>query len=140
MSPRHQSSEASLSAPASSTASNACRLAGMSETTATFIRQEPSYRSLRSSRDVELWVASGALWPLARCRSAGTRRAARTSRAHGTPLLVGFPGLGAAVLGQILDALAGAPLRVVVLHRVDQLAHEARREVHARYDHARHLL
>src|ERR1700722_739266 len=102
MSPRHQSSEASLSATASSTASNACRLAWMSETTATFIGPGPS---------------NGA-----------------------APLLVGFPGLGTAVLGQVLDALAGAPLRVVVLHRVDQLAHEARREVHARDDHARHLL
>src|SRR3984957_11921186 len=102
MSPRHQSSEASLSATASSTASNACRLAWMSETTATFIGPGPS---------------NGA-----------------------APLLVGFPGLGTAVLGQVLDALAGAPLRVVVLHRVDQLAHEARREVHTRDDHARHLL
>src|ERR1700722_3685756 len=102
MSPRHQSSEASLSATASSTASNACRLAWMSETTATFIGHRPS---------------NGA-----------------------APLLVGFPGLGTAVLGQVLDALAGAPLRVVVLHRVDQLAHEARGEVDAGYDHAGNLL
>ena len=29
-------------------------------------------------------------------------------------------------LGQVLDALAGAPLGVVVLHRLDQLLHEAR--------------
>ena len=32
-------------------------------------------------------------------------------------------------LGEVLDALAGAPAAVVVLHRVDQLAHEAGREV-----------
>src|SRR5436853_5795169 len=36
----------------------------------------------------------------------------------------------AAELGQVLDALARLPLRVVVLHRVDQLAHEARGQVH----------
>src|SRR5207249_6555513 len=51
-----------------------------------------------------------------------------------------WPCLRPAVLGQVLDALARAPLGVVVLHRVDQLAHEARREVDARDDHARHLL
>ena len=42
-------------------------------------------------------------------------------------------------LGQIPDALTGRPLGVVVLHRVDQLAHEARREVDARDDDPRHL-
>ena len=38
------------------------------------------------------------------------------------------------ILRQALDALAGAPLGVVVLHGVDQLAHEARGEVDARHD------
>src|SRR5271167_3611369 len=55
-------------------------------------------------------------------------------------LLLLRAGLRPAVLGQVLDALAGAPLGVVVLHRVDQLAHEARREVDAGYDHAWNLL
>src|SRR5258708_23440120 len=48
--------------------------------------------------------------------------------------------LVATVLGQVLDSLAGPPLGVVVLHRVDQLAHEARREVHAGDDHAGDLI
>src|SRR5271157_4628154 len=55
-------------------------------------------------------------------------------------LLLLRAGLRTAVLGQILDALAGAPLGVVVLHRVDQLAHEARGDVDTRDDHARNLL
>ena len=46
----------------------------------------------------------------------------------------------AAELGQVLDALAGPPLGVVVLHRVDQLAHEPRREVDAGDDHAGDLV
>ena len=41
---------------------------------------------------------------------------------------------------EVLDALAGVPLGVVVLHRVDQLAHEARREVDAGDDDAGDLL
>jgi hypothetical protein len=40
----------------------------------------------------------------------------------------------AAPLGKALDPLAGAPLGVVVLHGVDELAHEARGEVHAGHD------
>src|SRR5205085_3387060 len=40
-------------------------------------------------------------------------------------------------LRQVLDALPGAPLGVVVLHGVDQLAHEARGEVDARDHDAR---
>src|ERR1700730_11238209 len=55
-------------------------------------------------------------------------------------LLLLWPGLRPAVLGKVLDALAGAPLGVVVLHRVDQLAHEARGHVHAGDDHAGNLL
>ena len=51
-------------------------------------------------------------------------------------VVVGLP-LG---LGQLPDALARRPLGVVVLHRVDQLAHEARREVDAGDDDARHLV
>src|SRR5262249_47749598 len=98
-SPRHQSSVASVSAMASSVASNACRLPWMSEMTATFIY----------------------------------RRAALL-------VLLLWPSLAPAELGQVLDALAGPPLRVVVLHRVDQLAHEARGEVHTGDDHARNLL
>src|SRR5690349_18056993 len=43
-------------------------------------------------------------------------------------------------LGQVLDALAGAPLGVVVLHRLDQLLHEAGRQVDAGDHHARYLL
>ena len=43
-------------------------------------------------------------------------------------------------LGQVLDPLAGLPLGVVVLHGVDQLAHELRREVDARHDDAGDLL
>ena len=42
-------------------------------------------------------------------------------------------------LGQVPDALAGAPLREVVLHGLDQLVHEARREVDARHHHSRDL-
>ena len=42
-----------------------------------------------------------------------------------------------AELGQVLDALGRLPLREVVLHGVDQLAHEARRQVDARDDDAR---
>src|SRR5207249_1662143 len=46
--------------------------------------------------------------------------------------------LGAARrLRQIPDPLAGRPLRVGVLHRVEQLLHELRREVHAPDDDAR---
>ena len=45
----------------------------------------------------------------------------------------------AVVLRQQLDALAGRPLRVVVLQRVDQLAHEERREVDAHDGDAGHL-
>ena len=44
------------------------------------------------------------------------------------------------VLGQALDALARAPLGVVVLHGVEQLAHEARREVDAGHDDAGDLV
>src|SRR5438094_3969588 len=55
-------------------------------------------------------------------------------------LLVLWAGLRTAILGQGLDSLARTPLGIVVLHRVDQLAHEAGREVHARDHHARHLL
>src|SRR3954471_13405383 len=43
-------------------------------------------------------------------------------------------------LGQALDALAGSPLAVVVLQRVDQLAHETSGEVDPRDDHAGDLL
>src|ERR1700684_1571497 len=98
--PRHHSSAASLAATASRVASKACRLACMSEMTATFIA-------------------------VADCCAA---------------LLLLRAGLRPAVLGQVLDALAGAPLGVVVLHRVDQLAHEARGEVHAGHNHAWNLL
>src|ERR1700704_4826920 len=52
---------------------------------------------------------------------------------------VAVPG-GTAVLGQVLDPLPGLPLGEVVLHRVDQLAHELRREVHAGGDDAGDLL
>src|SRR5271157_1154513 len=77
-----------------------------------------------------------------RCKgAAGPRRAARRPEVvAATPSLLARRLLAAAVLGQVLDALAGAPLGVVVLHRVDQLAHESRREVHARDDHARNLV
>ena len=47
---------------------------------------------------------------------------------------------GAAVLGQVLDALAGLPLRVVVLHRVDQLPHELGAQVDPRDDDAGDLV
>src|SRR5439155_18430081 len=40
-------------------------------------------------------------------------------------------------LRQVPDPLAGRPLRVGVLHRVEQLLHELRREVHAPDDDAR---
>src|SRR5437588_7223229 len=43
-------------------------------------------------------------------------------------------------LGQVLDALLRLPLGVVVTHRIDQLLHEAGREVDPRHDDARHLL
>src|SRR3954464_3790545 len=43
-------------------------------------------------------------------------------------------------LGQALDALAGSPLAVVVLQRVDQLAHEAGGEVDPGDDDAGNLL
>src|SRR5215208_3134286 len=43
-------------------------------------------------------------------------------------------------LRQALDALAGSPLAVVVLQRIDQLAHEAGREVDAGDHDARDLL
>src|ERR1039458_1143316 len=55
-------------------------------------------------------------------------------------LLLRRAGPRPAVLGQILDALAGAPLGVVVLHRVDQLAHEPRGEVDAGHHDAWNLL
>ncbi len=56
-------------------------------------------------------------------------------------VLDGFgPRLASAVLGQVLDALACTPLRVVVLHRIDQLAHEARGQVDARDDNAGNLV
>jgi STE24 endopeptidase len=42
-------------------------------------------------------------------------------------------------LGQVLDALRGAPLGPVVLHRVDQLAHELGRQVEPGDDDAGHL-
>src|SRR6185503_16784436 len=43
-------------------------------------------------------------------------------------------------LRQVLDALLRLPLRVVVAHRVDELLHEARREVHPGDDDAGHLV
>jgi len=39
-------------------------------------------------------------------------------------------------LWEVANALAGRPLRPGVLHRRQQLAHEPRRHVHARHDHA----
>src|SRR5689334_6715290 len=48
--------------------------------------------------------------------------------------------VGAVELREVLDALLGLPLRVVVAHRVDELLHEARREVHPRDDDAGDLL
>src|SRR5215216_3783548 len=42
-------------------------------------------------------------------------------------------------LGEALDALPRLPFAVVVLQRVDQLAHQARGQVHARHNHAGHL-
>ena len=51
----------------------------------------------------------------------------------------GSPLAGGPDLGEVLDPLGRAPLGPVVLHRVDQLAEEARREVHARDDDAGHL-
>src|SRR4051812_8060904 len=45
----------------------------------------------------------------------------------------------AAELGQVLDALAGAVLRVRVHQGVGKLGHELRREVDARHDDARDL-
>ena len=51
-----------------------------------------------------------------------------------------FDSLTAAPLGQVLDALAGLPLRVVVLHRVDQLVHELGAQVDARDDDAGDLV
>ena len=39
-------------------------------------------------------------------------------------------------LRQVPDPLAGLPFRPGVLHRVDQLAHELVRDVHARDEHA----
>src|ERR1019366_1164645 len=55
-------------------------------------------------------------------------------------LLLLRAGLRPAVLGQALDALAGAPLGVVVLHRIYELAHEPRGEVDPGHDHAWDLL
>ena len=43
-------------------------------------------------------------------------------------------------LGEVLDPLLGPPLGPVVLHRVDQLAHEARRDADPRDDDAGDLL
>jgi STE24 endopeptidase len=51
-----------------------------------------------------------------------------------------LPLRAAAVLRQVLDSLAGLPLRVVVLHRVDQLAHELGRQVDPADDHPGDLL
>ena len=52
----------------------------------------------------------------------------------------GSSSLTPAPLGQVLDALAGLPLRVVVLHRVDQLVHELGAQVDARDDDAGDLV
>src|SRR3954454_6491084 len=70
-------------------------------------------------------------WPSARCGLAGGA-AARLVAAVFADV--------AAVLGQVLDALAGGPLGVVVLQRVDQLPHEPRRRVHAGHHDPRDLV
>src|SRR5688500_15850423 len=54
----------------------------------------------------------------------------------GMAALVAAGGLAAPVLGKVLDALTGGPLRVVVLERVDQLPHELGRGADPGYDHA----
>src|SRR3954466_11625752 len=51
-----------------------------------------------------------------------------------------LPAAAGPELGEVLDPLAGAPLGVVVLHGVDELAHEPRREVDPRHHDARDLL
>src|SRR5512132_195021 len=84
-------------------------------------------------------------WRRTRPRStgSGSRRPSRPGRGDGAPrggLLVVAGRRRPVVLGQALDALAGAPLGVVVLHGVQQLAHEARREVDARDDDAGDLV
>src|ERR1700677_1397803 len=88
----------------------------MSEMTATFIPAGYEHRG-----------AARAWSPF--CKSPASSRYG--GRAHRSNLVRAGPGLVSPVLGQVLDALAGAPLRVVVLHRVDQLAHEARGQVDA---------
>src|SRR3954453_21419270 len=120
MSPRHQISCTSSRSTSDRTASRAWMLPWMSERTAMRIgRSSPrGYRGLRRPRPPDRSLA----------RFSGRRR----RRVLGV--------LRPVVLGQVLDPLAGLPLGEVVLHGVDQLAHELRRQVHARDDHAGHLL
>src|SRR5947209_6742710 len=75
------------------------------------------------------------------------RRRRRRPRDRGADALRARRGLGgrrlgaaAAELREVLDPLPGAPLGVVVLHGVDELAHEARRQVDAADDDAGDLL
>src|SRR3954465_1292092 len=69
-------------------------------------------------------------------------RLAWTSDMTATRKGAGLGGVGvvvAVVFRQQLDALAGRPLRVVVLERVDQLTHEERCEIDAHDRNAGHL-
>src|SRR3954453_11399484 len=115
MSPRHQISCTSSRSTSDKTASRAWRLPWMSERTAMRMRRSA----------------------VRRCRPAGQAiaEARRSARRAGVGRVV-----GATVLGQVLDALARLPLGVVVLHRVDELAHELRRQVDAGDDDAGDLL
>ena len=85
------------------------------------LRRPPGPRQLRVCKQQTL-RCSGQLVPLRGSVAARTR-----------PLLLAAVFFFLALeLREVLDALAGAPLGVVVLHGVDQLAHEARGEVDAR--------
>ena len=89
--------------------------------------------------DPPRWLSALLGHPPADRRADRDRRAPTRPGERPTPLpLVRAPRrrLGAVELGQALDALASLPAGVVVLERVDQLAHEARREADARDDDA----
>src|SRR3954454_13692239 len=98
MSPRHQISSGAAASISTSTASSAARFPWMSEMTATRTRG-----TVAVAVSARLTVRSV------------------VGRVDG-----GLVVLLVAVLGEVLDPLVRGPLGVVVLHRVDQLAHEAR--------------
>ena len=76
-------------------------------------------RASCSARTRRRWSGSARRWPSSALAPGGSRRRS---------------------LGEVLDPLLGLPLGLVVLHRVDQLAHEPRRHADARDDHAGDLL